>query len=95
MKGLILKDFYSLKVYVKTLLVMVAIYALLGIFTGYVMWHPFANKLKRISAEEVEMKKMVLEGALALQSGASSIAMEAKLQSFIPLSQRKSLRDEG
>ena len=68
---------------------------LLGIFTGYVMWHPFANKLKRISAEEVEMKKMVLEGALALQSGASSIAMEAKLQSFIPLSQRKSLRDEG
>lgn len=41
------------------------------------------------------MKKMVLEGALALQSGASSIAMEAKLQSFIPLSQRKSLRDEG
>ena len=65
------------------------------IFTGYVMWHPFANKLKRISAEEVEMKKMVLEGALALQSGASSIAMEAKLQSFIPLSQRKSLRDEG
>ena len=33
MKGLILKDFYSLKVYVKTLLVMVVIYALLGIFT--------------------------------------------------------------
>lgn len=66
---------------------------LLGIFSGYVLWHPFANKLKQISQEEVEMKKMVLEGALALQSGASSIAMEAKLQSFIPLSERKSLRD--
>lgn len=66
---------------------------LLGIFTGYVIWHPFANKLKQISAEEVEMKKMVLEGALALQEGASSIAMEARLQAFIPLSERKSLRD--
>lgn len=67
---------------------------LLGIFTGYVIWHPFATKLKQISNEEVEVKKMVLEGALALQEGASSIAMEAKLQSFIPLSERKSLRDE-
>ncbi len=67
---------------------------LLGIFTGYVLWHPFATKLKQISNEEAELKKMVLEGALALQEGASSIAMEAKLQSFIPLSERKSLRDE-
>lgn len=66
---------------------------LLGIFTGYVCWHPFANKLKQINAEEVEMKKMVLEGALALQEGASSIAMEARLQAFIPLSERKSQRD--
>ena len=37
---------------------------------------------------------MVLEGALALQEGASSIAMEARLQSFIPLSERQSLRDK-
>lgn len=66
---------------------------LLGIFTGYVLWHPFANKLKQISQEEVEIKKMILEGALALQGGASSIAMEAKLQAFIPLSERKSLRE--
>lgn len=66
---------------------------LLGIFTGYVCWHPFANKLKQINAEEVEMKRMVLEGALALQEGASSIAIESRLQAFIPLSERKSLRD--
>ena len=67
---------------------------LLGIFTGYVCWHPFANKLKQINAEEVEMRRMVLEGALALQEGVSSIAMESKLQAFIPLSERKSLRDK-
>lgn len=66
---------------------------LLGIFTGYVCWHPFANKLKRISAAEVEVKKMILEGALALQSGASSMAMESKLQSFIPASKRKARQD--
>ncbi len=66
---------------------------LLGIFTGYVCWHPFANKLKQLNAEEVEVKRMVLEGALALQEGASSIAIESRLQAFIPLSERKSLRD--
>ncbi len=67
---------------------------LLGIFTGYVLWHPFANKLKQISQEEVEVKKMIMEGALALQAGVSSIAMEAKLQAFIPPSERKSQQDD-
>ena len=65
---------------------------LLGIFTGYVCWHPFANKLKRISAEEVEIRKMVLEGALALQEGASSMAMEARLMAFIPATERKNMK---
>ncbi|MDR1025807.1 MAG: flagellar motor stator protein MotA [Lactobacillus sp.] len=67
---------------------------LLGIFCGYVCWHPFANKMKQLSKAEVEMKKMILEGALALQAGESSIAMEAKLQTFIEPSKRKSLREE-
>ena len=67
---------------------------LLGIFTGYVCWHPFANKLKQLNAQEVEIKRMVLEGALALQEGASSIAIESRLQAFIPLAERKSMRDE-
>ncbi len=63
---------------------------MLGIFTGYVICHPFATKLKQLSEEEVTLKKMILEGALALQSGASSMAIEARLQAFIPQSQRKS-----
>ncbi len=67
---------------------------LLGIFTGYVLWHPFSNKLKQISQEEVDVKKMIMEGALALQSGASSMAMEAKLQAFIPPSQRVNNKSE-
>ncbi|MBR2922673.1 MAG: flagellar motor stator protein MotA [Alphaproteobacteria bacterium] len=67
---------------------------LLGIFTGYVCWHPFANKLKQMNAQEVEIKRMVLEGVLALQEGASSIAIESRLQAYIPLAERKSTRDE-
>ena len=66
---------------------------LLGIFTGYVCWHPFANKLKQISAAEVEIKKMILEGALALQTGASSVIIESKLQAFIPVSERVAVNE--
>ena len=35
---------------------------LFGIFSGYVMWHPFSNKLKMMSKVEVEIKKMIIEG---------------------------------
>lgn len=67
---------------------------LLGIFFGYVIWHPFSNKLKVKSGEEVAIKKMMLDGILSLQSGASTIAMEAKMQSFIPSSKRKVAKEE-
>ena len=42
---------------------------LLGIFTGYVLWHPFANKLKRKSALEVKQKRMMIEGILSVLEG--------------------------
>lgn len=61
---------------------------LLGIFTGYVLWHPFANKLKMMSKEEVEIKKMMLEGILSIQSGENPATVEAKLRVFIPASER-------
>ena len=67
---------------------------LLGIFTGYVLWHPFSNKLKLLSKEEVELKKMMIEGILSLQAGDSPVAVESKLQVFIPQAQRKSSRDQ-
>lgn len=68
---------------------------LLGIFTGYVMWHPFANKLKIMSKAEVELRKMMIEGILSLQAGDSPVAVEAKLQVFIPQAERKSSRDKA
>jgi chemotaxis protein MotA len=66
---------------------------LLGIFTGYVLWHPLANKLKQISKKEIEIKLLMLEGILSIQSGISSIAMKQKLAVFIPSSERHILEE--
>ena len=68
---------------------------MLGIFTGYVMWHPFSTKLKLLSQEEVEIKRMMVEGVLSLQSGDSPIAVESKLLVFIPLHERKPVREKS
>jgi chemotaxis protein MotA len=65
---------------------------LLGIFTGYVLWHPFSNKLKMMSKMEVEIKKMMIEGILSLQAGDSPTAIEAKLMVFIPQQERLALK---
>ncbi|WP_232697702.1 flagellar motor stator protein MotA [Brevibacillus daliensis] len=72
---------------------------LLGIFTGYVLWHPFANKLKRKSAREIEVKKIMIEGLLSIQAGVSPTAIEQKLLVYIPLRERSvaknAAREEG
>jgi chemotaxis protein MotA len=65
---------------------------LLGIFTGYVLWHPFSNKLKQLSKDEVEVKRMMVEGILSLQAGDSPMAIESKLLVFIPQKVRALLK---
>lgn len=67
---------------------------LLGIFSGYVLYHPMANKLKQISKKEIEIKLIMVEGLLSIQSGISTIAMKQKLSVYIPTSERH-LLDEG
>ncbi len=61
---------------------------LFGIFTGYVLWHPFANKLKRKSQQEIRIKSLMIEGILSIQSGVAPRAMRDKLIVFIPQSER-------
>ena len=68
---------------------------ILGIFTGYVLWMPFANKLKIMSEQEVSQKRMIIEGILSLQAGDSPTAIEAKLMVFIPQTEREALKGEG
>ncbi|MFD2211724.1 flagellar motor stator protein MotA [Virgibacillus halophilus] len=66
---------------------------LFGIFTGYVLWHPFASKLKEKSKNEVLIKEVMLEGILSITNGDSAIVVRDKLSSF--LSEKELVRLEG
>ncbi|MBH5320520.1 flagellar motor stator protein MotA [Paenibacillus sp. GSMTC-2017] len=67
---------------------------LLGIFTGYVLWHPMANRLKRISKAEIQIRLMMLEGLLSIQSGVSTIAINQKLSVFLTPTERLKLKEK-
>jgi chemotaxis protein MotA len=56
---------------------------LYGIFTGYVLWNPFANKLKRKSREEVLHNEIVIAGVLALANGDPPYLVQDKLLSYL------------
>ncbi|OLN23607.1 flagellar motor protein MotA [Domibacillus antri] len=64
---------------------------LLGIFTGYVLWHPFANKLKRKSTMEAKVKEMMIEGILSILEGEAPRVLEQKLASYLPSDEKKKL----
>ncbi|KAB2336079.1 flagellar motor stator protein MotA [Cytobacillus depressus] len=68
---------------------------LLGIFTGYVLWHPFANKLKRKSKQETKLKTMMIEGILSVLEGEAPRVIEQKLASYLPAGERKIFLEEG
>ncbi len=57
---------------------------ILGIFTGYVLWHPFATKLKMKSQQEIIEKSIIVEGLLSIYKGESPIMIEGKLLSMLP-----------
>ena len=68
---------------------------LLGIFTGYVLWHPFANKLKQKSKIEVQYKYMIIEGILSILEGEAPRVIEQKLASYLSAGERVKLLEGG
>ena len=68
---------------------------LLGIFTGYVLWHPFANKLKRKSSVEVKQKRMMIEGILSVLEGEAPRVIEQKLSSYLTMEERRKITGES
>lgn len=60
---------------------------LLGIFTGYVLWHPFANKLREKSKYEVKVKEIMVEGVLSITAGESPAVIKDKLSSYLSASE--------
>jgi chemotaxis protein MotA len=66
---------------------------LFGIFFGYVIFHPCANKLKRRTKREAEMKAMILEGILSIQSGQNPKFLTEKLSIYLEEKDRNDLED--
>ncbi|WP_239256127.1 flagellar motor stator protein MotA [Listeria ilorinensis] len=54
-----------------------------GIFTGYVIWTPFSNKLKVKSGMEVHTRYMIIEGLVAIQERNAPRTIEERLLSFL------------
>jgi chemotaxis protein MotA len=65
-----------------------------GVFAANGLFLPFGNKLQRASKEEVEHKRMVVEGILAIQAGANPRVVEEMLLSFLAPSERVELKGE-
>ncbi|MEH7459099.1 flagellar motor protein MotA [Bacillus pseudomycoides] len=62
-----------------------------GIFSGYVLWHPFANKLKQKSAEELEKKRLIIDCLLMLQEGTYPFIMKNRILGALSATERKKL----
>ncbi|WP_067727062.1 flagellar motor stator protein MotA [Oceanobacillus damuensis] len=67
---------------------------LLGIFTGYVLWHPFANKLREKSKKEVLQKEIMVEGILSITTGDSKMIVREKLGSLLSSKEMVALKQE-
>ncbi|MUK89036.1 flagellar motor stator protein MotA [Ornithinibacillus sp. L9] len=67
---------------------------LFGIFTGYVLWHPFANKLKKKSQEEVFIKEIIIEGIVSITTGDSPQVLKEKLSSYLSTKEIAMLNQE-
>jgi chemotaxis protein MotA len=67
---------------------------LMGIFSGYVLWHPFANKLREKSKREVRMKEIMVEGLLSITAGNSAMVVKDKLGSYLSTKEFHALKGE-
>ena len=59
-----------------------------GVLAANVFWLPISNKLKRASQIEVQRKRMILDGMLAVQSGSSPRMIKARMESHLPPSSK-------
>ncbi len=55
-----------------------------GVFLANGIMLPLANKLKRMSTEEVQGREMVMEGVLAIQGGQNPRLIEETLLTYLP-----------
>lgn len=68
---------------------------LFGIFTGYVIAHPFATKLKRKSKVELQVNYFIIEGISCIQNGESKLMVRKKLLPYLAVSERADETKKG
>jgi chemotaxis protein MotA len=57
---------------------------LLGVASANMVYLPISNRVKQLSAEELQFRAMTLEGILAIQAGDNPRVLEEKLMAFVP-----------
>ncbi len=62
-----------------------------GVITAYLIFLPLAGKLKRLSAQELMVKQLIINGILSMQAGDNPRILEQKLHAFISPHERKSV----
>lgn len=55
-----------------------------GVLAANVFWLPISNKVKRASQIEVQRKRMIVDGMLAVQAGSSPRMIKARMESHLP-----------
>lgn len=60
-----------------------------GVFLANGIFLPWANKLKRLSAQEVACKNLIIDGVLAIQAGVNPRLVGERLEGFLPAARRK------
>jgi chemotaxis protein MotA len=68
---------------------------LYGVGAANVIFLPISNRLKFISAQEQELKTMIIEGVLAVQAGENPRIIADRLMTFVPPAQRGDARSGG
>lgn len=67
---------------------------ILGIFTGYVLWNPFAKKLKVKSQQEVAIMEMAIEGVMSIQRGDPPFMLKERLLAVLPTKEQQKIIDK-
>jgi chemotaxis protein MotA len=68
---------------------------LMGVGSANVIFLPVANRLKAISAEEMELRMMTLEGILSIQAGDNPRLVAEKLMSYLPPLERDAPEEQA
>ncbi len=68
---------------------------LFGVGSANVIYLPIGNRLKALSASEVELRTLTLDGILAVQAGDNPRVVAEKLNSYIAPSERLGADGEG